>query len=390
MSSVISTLPSAKPSAGPTSDPWFAQLLAAADIHLNGSRPWDLQIHHPHTLSRIMREGSVGLGESYMDGWWECQAIDQMMTRMLRARLHEHLGTPRAHVHSWLSQWSKRLPVGPSRIVGRAQYVFSNPLFTAMLDDSMSHSSAYWDEGATTLTKAQEAKMEMVCRKLKLQPGMRLLDIGCGWGSFIRYAAKHHGVHAVGLTSAPDHVRLGQALACDLPVQMELIDYRQFNADGRSRFDVVVSLGMLSQALQAKDPAFFATARRCLTKDGLLLLETMGNNQRGQLLEPWLEKHILGQASLPSLGDITAHAQPHFVIEDVHNLGADHDRTLLQWHQRFEAAWPQLRLAYDERFYRMWRYHLLASAGSFRARNTQIWQMVMSPKGLASVYRRAY
>jgi cyclopropane-fatty-acyl-phospholipid synthase len=142
--------------------------------------------------------------------------------------------------------------------------------------------------------------------------------------------------------------------------------------------------------LQANDPAFFATARRCLTKDGLLLLETMGNNQRGQLLEPWLEKHILGQASLPSLGDITAHAQPHFVIEDVHNLGADHDRTLLQWHQRFEAAWPQLRLAYDERFYRMWRYHLLASAGSFRARNTQIWQMVMSPKGLASVYRRAY
>jgi cyclopropane-fatty-acyl-phospholipid synthase len=162
MSTVISTLPRAKPSAGQTSGPWFAQLLASADIHLNGSRPWDIQIKHPHTLSRIMREGSLGLGESYMDGWWECPAIDQMMTRMVRARLHEHLGTPRAHLHSWLAQWTKRLPVGHSRIVGRAQYAFSNQLFAAMLDTGMSHGSACWDEGASSLKEAQEAKMAQI------------------------------------------------------------------------------------------------------------------------------------------------------------------------------------------------------------------------------------
>lgn len=381
MSTVISTLPRAKPSAGQTSGPWFAQLLASADIHLNGSRPWDIQIKHPHTLSRIMREGSLGLGESYMDGWWECPAIDQMMTRMMRARLHEHLGTPRAHLHSWLAQWTKRLPVGHSRIVGRAQYAFSNQLFAAMLDTGMNHGSACWDEGASSLKEAQEAKMAQICRKLKLQPGMRLLDIGCGWGSFLRYAAKHHGVQAVGLTHSPAQMHSGQSLSQSLPVQIEVADFRHFNADGRSRFDVVVSLGLLNTSVQSNNTAFFAAARRSLKKDGVLLLETMGNNQHGQLLQAWLEKHILGQAPLPSLGELSEHAQPHFVIEDVHNMGIDHDRTLLAWHQRFEAAWPQLRLAYDERFYRMWRYHLLASAGSFRARSTQIWQMCMTPKG---------
>jgi cyclopropane-fatty-acyl-phospholipid synthase len=241
-------------------------------------------------------------------------------------------------------------------------------LFAAMLDTGMNHGSACWDEGATTLSQAQEAKMAQICRKLKLQPGMRLLDIGCGWGSFLRYAAKHHGVQAVGLTHSPAQMQLGQSLSPNLPVQIELADYRQFNADGRSQFDVVVSLGMLSQAVQANDPAFFAAARRSLKKDGMLLLETIGNDQRGQLLEPWMEKHILGQAQLPSLSDVTDHAQQHFVVEDVHNLGAGHDRSLLHWHQRCELAWPQLRLAYDERFSRLWRSHLLASAGSFRAR----------------------
>lgn len=390
MSTVISNFPTTQEAGADTSGAWFTQLLAAADIQLNGSRPWDIQVNNPLTLGRIMRDGSLGMGESYMDGWWECQAIDQMMTRALRARLHEHLGTPRAHVHSWLNQWTKRLPTGSSRIVGRAQYDLSNALFTAMLDSSMSNSSAYWEEGAATLEQAQVAKMEMVCRKLQLKPGMRLLDLSCGWGSFMRYAAKHHGVTALGLTSSKEQLELGQSMNEGLPVQFELCDVQHFNTEGRSRFDGVVSLGMLKTPLYANDVGFFNTVRRSLNKDGLFLLETMGNNNQVQLLEPWMEKHIFNQSKLPSLGDITDHAQQHFVVEDVHNLGADHDRTLLNWHQRFELAWPQLRLSYDERFYRMWRYHLLAGAGSFRARSTQIWQMVMSPKGWPGVYRRAY
>lgn len=369
---------------------WFAQLLAKADIHLNGSRPWDIHIKHPLTLQRWMREGGLGMGESYMDGWWECQAIDQMMARAVRTRLQQHMGTSQAKWHSYLSNWTKQLPAGMGRIVGRAHYDLGNALFSAMLDSGMNNSSAYWQEGATTLEQAQTAKLEMICRKLQLQPGMRLLDLGCGWGSLMRHAAKYHGVTALGITHSEEQMQLSQQMAKGLAVQFELVDYKQFNTDGRSQFDRVVSAGMLHQVAQVQDPAFFSAARRCLKKEGLFLLEAMGNNQPDMLLGPWLEKHVLGKASLPSIGDIADPAQTHFVIEDVHNLGADHDRTLLHWHQRFELAWPQLRLNYDERFYRLWRYHLLSSAGSFRARSTQIWQIVMSPKGLPGVYRRAY
>ena len=389
MSIVIGT-PSASQSSGANSSKWFAQILARADIHLNGSRPWDIQIKHPLTMQRWMREGSLGLGESYMDGWWECQAIDQMMSRAVRARLHQHLGTPQAWWHSYWTHWTRQLPLGKANIVGRARYDFSNELFSAMLDAGMNHSSAYWQDGASTLEQAQTAKLEMICRKLQLQPGMRLLDLGCGWGSLMRHAAKHHGVTALGITNSEAQMQLGQRLTKGLSVQFELMDYRQFNTDGRGQFDRVVSAGMLNQVAPVQDPAFFAAARRSLKKDGLFLLEAMGNNQPDQLLGPWLAKHILGKASLPSIGDITEPAQAHFVLEDVHSLGADHDRTLLHWHQRFELAWPQLRLNHDERFYRMWRYHLLSSAGSFRARSTQIWQMVMSPKGWPGVYRRTY
>ncbi len=389
--SIVFGAPSAsKPNHHINNSKWFAQLLAGADIHLNGSRPWDIQIKHPLTLQRWMREGSLGLGESYMDGWWECQAIDQMMSRAVRARLQQHMGTPQAWWRSYWSQWAQHLPVGKQNIVGRAHYDLGNLLFSAMLDSGMNNSSAYWHEGASTLEQAQTAKLEMICRKLQLQPGMRLLDLGCGWGSLMRHAAKYHGVTALGITHSEEQMQLGQQMTKGLSVQFELIDYRLFNTDGRSQFDRVVSAGMLNQVAQVKDPAFFSAARRSMKKDGLLLMEAMGNNQRDMLLGPWMEKHVLGKASLPSIGDIAEPAQAHFVLEDVHNLGADHDRTLLHWHQRFELAWPQLRLNYDERFYRMWRYHLLSSAGSFRARSTQIWQIVMSPKGLPGVYRRAY
>ncbi|MEY4676745.1 MAG: hypothetical protein RLZZ470_1252 [Pseudomonadota bacterium] len=389
MSIVIGT-PSASHQAQGGNSKWFAQLLAGADIHLNGSRPWDIHIKHPLTLQRWMREGSLGMGESYMDGWWECQAIDQMMTRALRAGLQRHMGTPQAWWHSVWSHWTQQLPVGQGRIVGRAQYDFSNDLYAAMLDTGMNNSSACWQHGATTLEQAQTAKLDMICRKLQLEPGMRLLDLGCGWGSLMRHAAKYHGVTALGITHSEAQMQLAQRMTKGLSVRYELMDYRQFNTDGRSQFDRVVSASMLHQVTQLKDPAFFSTVRRSMKKDGLLLIEAMGNHQPDRLLGPWMEKHILGKASLPSIGEITEPAQAHFVLEDVHNLGADHDRTLLHWHQRFELAWPQLRLSHDERFYRLWRYHLLSSAGSFRARSRQIWQMVMSPKGLPGVYRRAY
>ena len=398
MSTVLPSLPVGKSSvylpvthnSNPKSQDWLAQLLASADIHLNGSRPWDIQIKHPQTLQRLLSLGGFALGESYMDGWWECQAIDLMIERAMCAGLQEKLATPRAWWESFKGRMRPRDGVGQSRIVGRMHYAVGNQVFQAMLDPYMAHSCAYWVEGAQTLEEAQIAKLEMVCRKLQLRPGMRVLDMGCGWGSFMRYAAEHYGVTVLGLSNVPHQIELGKTLARHLPVQFELSDYAQFNTDGKSKFDRIVSIGTFEQLGQAHVAAFFETAKRCLKDDGWMLLQTQGKSNRQRLLDAWNDKYIYPQGYLPRLDEVTQASEAHFVVEDVHNIGADHDRTLLHWHQRFEMAWPQLRLSHDERFYRMWRFHLLSSAASFRTRHHQMWQLVLSPKGLHKVYRRNY
>jgi cyclopropane-fatty-acyl-phospholipid synthase len=337
-----------------------------------------------------LQSGGLALGESYMDGWWECQAIELLIERTLRAGLQEKLATPRAWWEGLKGMLRPKQEVNKSRVVGRVAYAVGNSVFQAMLDPYMTHSCAYWVEGAQTLEEAQIAKLEMVCRKLQLRPGMRVLDMGCGWGSFMRYAAEHHGVTVLGLTHAAHHIPLGQTLAKNLPVQFEFNDYANFNTDGKSKFDRVVSIGALEQLGQAHVPAFLETAKRSLKDDGWMLLQTQGKSKRQRLLDDWNDKYIYPQGYLPSLDEVTQASEVHFVVEDVHNIGADHDRTLLHWHQRFEKAWPQLRLSNDERFYRMWRFHLLSSAASFRTRHHQMWQLVLSPRGLQKVFRRNY
>ena len=369
---------------------WLAQLLASADIHLNGNRAWDIHIKHPQLLKRLLSQGGLGLGESYMDGWWDCQAIDLMLERAIRARLHEQLLTPRAWWEGLKDSVRPHAETHPGRIVGRMHYEVGNSVYQAMFDPEMTHSCAYWVEGAQTLEEAQQAKLEMICRKLQLRPGMRVLDIGCGWGSFMRYAAKRYGVTVLGLTSSAAQLQLGQELSRSLPVQFELTDYRQFNLDGKSHFDRVVSIGMFEQLGQSNFSAFFQTAKRCLKDDGWMVLQTQGKTQQQGLLDDWDEKYIHPQSPMPKLDELTQASEAHFVVEDVHNFGADHDLTLQHWHQRFERAWPQLRRSNDERFYRLWRFHLLSTAASFRTRQKQIWQLVLSPKGMHKVFRRTY
>ena len=398
MSIVLPSLPAGKSTAvfpakrgngAPTQD-WLAQLLASADIHLNGSRPWDIQINHPQMLTRLLKQGGLGLGDSYMDGWWECQAIDLMLERAMRGRLHEQLQTPRAWWESFKGHLRHSDSEGPSRIVGRMHYQVGNPVYQAMFDPYMTHSCAYWVDGAQTLEEAQLANLEMICRKLQLKPGMRVLDLGCGWGSFMRYATERYGVSVLGLTHSDEQLKLGQQLARSLPMQFELTDYRQCNPESKSRFDRIVSIGLFDQLGQKDFSAFFQTAKRSLKDDGWMLLQTQGKSPNSGLLDGWDDKHIHAPGYVPRLDEVTQASEAHFVVEDVHNFGADYDRTLQHWHQRFEMAWPQLRLSHDERFYRMWRFHLLSSAASFRTRHKQMWQLVLSPKGLHKVFRRNY
>ena len=361
-------------------------LLARAGIMVNGGQPWDMRIHHPDTLDRVLSQGSLGLGESYMDGWWDCEQLDGFFCRVLQARLDEQVGRP----GWWWTLLRARLTnlqsLRRAWQVGRVHYDLGNDLYAAMLDPSMAYSCAYWAH-AGDLAQAQEAKLELVCRKLALEPGMTLLDIGCGWGSLMLHAARHHRVHCVGLTVSREQAAWGQVRAQGLPVRFELMDYRQFNPEGKIRFDRVASIGMFEHVGHKNYARWFDMVRRSVHDDGLCLLHTIGKNRSGAGTDPWIDRYIFPNGVLPSAAELAAGTEG-FVVEDWHNFGADYDRTLMAWHQRFEAAWPQLQRQYDRRFYRMWRYYLLCCAGTFRARDNQLWQLVLSPRGQPGGYRR--
>ncbi len=365
----------------------MARLLAQADIEIDGERPWDMRIHHPQTAERILARGSLGLGESYMEGWWDCDQVDEFIARVLLARLDEKVGTTALMVQGLRARLFNLQSLRRTWQVGEVHYDLGNDFFEAMLDPSMAYTCGYWAT-ADTLEDAQAAKLDLVCRKLELRPGMRLLDIGCGWGSLMKFAAEHYGVDCVGLTISREQAEFGQARCSGLPVTFRLQDYRQFNRGGSERFDCIASVGMFEHVGAKNQGAFFEMARRSLKDEGLFLLHTIGKNVRRTPTDPWIDRYIFPNGDLPSLGQVCDASEDCFVVEDVHNFGADYDRTLMAWHARFEAAWLRFAARYGERFYRMWRYYLLACAGTFRARSNQLWQFVMSPRGVAGGYRR--
>lgn len=362
-------------------------LLAEADVRVDGARPWDMLIHDPRTAARILARGSLGLGESYMDGWWDCAQLDGLIARILAARLDEKVGTGALVVQGLRARLFNLQNLRRSWQVGEAHYDLGNDFFEAMLDPSLAYTCGYWAH-ADNLADAQTAKLDLICRKLGLAPGMRLLDIGCGWGSLMKFAAERYGVSCVGLTISREQAAHGQQRCAGLPVSFRLEDYRQFNHDGSERFERIASVGMFEHVGAKNHRAFFEMARRSITDDGLFLLHTIGKNLRRTPTDPWIDRYIFPNGDLPALGQIADAAEDFFIIEDVHNFGADYDRTLMAWHANFEAAWPRFAARYGERFRRMWRYYLLACAGTFRARTNQLWQIVLSPRGVVGGYRR--
>jgi len=257
-----------------------------------------------------------------------------------------------------------------------------------MLDPYLCYSCGYWEQ-ADTLEQAQQAKLELICRKLQLKPGMTLLDIGCGWGSLMRYAATHYQVNCVGLTISREQASAAAVLDRHLPIRYELTDYRQFNTEGHQQFDRIASVGMFEHVGLHNHLEYFDTALRCLKPDGLFLLHTIGKNQSHLPIDPWIEKYIFPNGELPSLQELMRSTERHWVVEDVHNFGADYDRTLMAWYERFQQVWSKIKDHHSDRFYRMWSYYLLSCAGTFRARSNQLWQLVLSPQGVRGGYRRS-
>jgi cyclopropane-fatty-acyl-phospholipid synthase len=363
------------------------ELLARADVQINGTRPWDMRVHHPRAYRRILTQWSLGAGEAYVDGDWDCERLDMMFERLLRADLDRTAPGP-AKLRLLLESLRQRLfnlqTEDRAHQVGERHYDAGNDVFEAMLDSRMIYSCGYWAQAqAQDLEQAQEHKLTMICRKLELKPGDTLLDIGCGWGGLARFAAERFGARVTGITISKEQLAIAEQRCTGLPVTLRLQDYRSL----QGRFDKIVSVGMFEHVGLKNYATYLDTVRRLLAPDGLFLLHTIGVDRRAPHTDPWIERYIFPNGKLPSPAELAGAVEGRFVVEDWHNFGPDYDRTLMCWAERFEAAWPRLSARYDEGFRRMFRYYLLSCAGFFRSRQGQLWQLVLSGSQRRGVYR---
>ena len=359
------------------------RLLAGSGVSINGPSPWDIQVKNPAFYKHVMINGSLGLGESYIDGWWECDRIDETINLILR--------TPLAENQIFLSNfitWTQAKVFNLQKSsrafqVGREHYDIGNELYEKMLDDLMVYTCGYWAR-ADNLDDAQRDKLDLVCRKLDLKKGMKVLDIGCGWGSFAKFAALEYGADVVGITISRAQADLAIERCRGLPVEIRLQDYRELD----EKFDAIVSLGMFEHVGHKNYRTYMEVVRKCLRNNARFLLHTIGKNDSRPGVDPWISKYIFPNGETPSLRQISAALEPLMIIEDVHNFGPDYDKTLMAWFSNFDKAWSRLKYSYSERFYRMWKYYLHVCAGGFRARHMQLWQIVISNGADQETYRR--
>nr|XP_018912771.1 PREDICTED: uncharacterized protein LOC109041065 [Bemisia tabaci] len=376
-------------------------LLAEADTKLNGTRPWDPKILNPAIYERIIRDGSLRFGESYMDGWWECEQLDGFLYRFLKTRIDElqphsirdvfqmiydRFFNPRAktiikHLPIRLNDILKLLSVKFFDLqtktlawkVNEVHYNLGNDLFVRMLGPHMQYSCGYWRNG-TTFEESEENKIRLICEKLHLKPGMRVLDIGCGFGGLAAFMARNYDVSVTGVTLSREQERFAREHCKGLDVSILLKDYR----DLEGQFDRVVSVEMIEHVGPKNYANFFDVVDRCLGPDGIFVLHVISSNKTVERHDDWFDKYLFPNGCFPSLKQIAEASEPFFVVEDLHNMGADFDKTMMAWYERFVDAWPQLSQNHNERFKRMFTFYLNCAAGAFRARRLQLWHIVFS------------
>jgi cyclopropane-fatty-acyl-phospholipid synthase len=352
-------------------------LLSRAGVAINGPHPWDITVHDERFFARVLRAKNLGLGEAYMDGWWDCRRTDELMCRILRSRLD-------APLKGGLNDLPVLLPgllfnfqsKARARIIAERHYDLGNDLFLAFLDPYNQYSCAYF-EGTDDLNQAQQKKLDLICRKTALARTDRVLDIGCGWGGFAKYAAETYGCTVTAVNISSEQIRYAIEFCQGLPVRFLECDYREVEG----RFDKIVSVGMFEHVGWKNYRAFMRVVHRCLNDNGIFLLHTIGGNESTRSCDPWITKYIFPNGMLPSIAQISRSVEGLFAVEDWHNLGPHYDQTLMAWHANFRKAWPGLRARYGERFRRMWEYYLLSCAGAFRARSNQVWQIVLTKYG---------
>ncbi len=360
-------------------------MLDSAGIVLNGPNPWDIQVKDKSILLKFLTNGSLALGESYVEGKWEVEQLDELIHRLLRSPV----GKSKNYLPYKFKQISARFfnfqTKSKAFEVGEAHYDLGNDIYEKMLDSAMVYTCGYW-RSADNLEQAQQDKLDLICRKLDLKPGMRVLDIGCGWGSFAAFAAKNYGAEVIGVTVSKEQAKMAEDRCDGLPVEIILQDYREI----QGKFDAIVSIGMFEHVGHKNYRTFMQVIDRCLETDCYALLHTIGKNDSIPGVDPWISRYIFPNGEIPSLKQISDALEPNLIVEDLHNIGPDYDRTLMAWHRNFEFNWENLKQNYNQKFYRMWTYYLQVCAGAFRARDLQLWQFVVSKGSNTTPYRRPF
>lgn len=350
------------------------KLLESAGITIDGPHAWDIHVKDDRLYARVLRDKNLGLGESYMEGWWDCERVDEFICRILKARLGEKVtGGIKLLIPYLLSRFLNRQSKSRSGIVAEKHYDLDNDLFLSFLDPHNQYSCAYFN-GTTDLNQAQLKKLELICKKVGLQEGESVLDIGFGWGGLAKYATENYACSVTGVNISKEQIRYAKEFCKGLPVTIAQCDYR----DLRGSFDKIISVGMFEHVGSKNYRTFMEVAHRCLADDGVFLLHTIGGNESESGSDPWVTKYIFPNGMLPSTAQISRAAEGLFVIEDIHNLGPHYDKTLMAWNANFQHAWSTLKQKYNQTFKRMWEYYLLSCAGAFRARHIQVWQIVFT------------
>lgn len=362
---------------------FIEKILEPADIKINGNRPFDIRVANEKIYDRILAKGILGLGEAYMDGWWECDELDEMICRFLRVQNSNVISkNMTSFLHVLRSRILNLQTETKAKKVARKHYDLGNELYLSFLDPYNQYTCGYF-KNTDDLHVAQEQKLDLICRKLELRSTDRVLDIGCGWGGFAKWASEHYGCRVAGIGISDEQIKYAKKFTAGLPVDIVKMDYRKVTG----LYDKVLICGMMEHVGYKNYGKIMKTVKDHLAKDGLFLLQTIARNVSSTTVEPWMEKYIFPNSMLPSAVQITKASEGLFIMEDWHSFGQYYDLTLLAWWKKIEVSWPKIKEKYNDRFYKMFRYYLLSSAGAFRARVIQLWQIVFSPNGILGEYK---
>jgi len=391
------------------------KILSPLDIQINGNRPWDMIVYDQETYKRILSEGSLGLGESYINGGWDSLQLDEFFCKLTKDKPDIKTFNPRVIIPILASKLFNPQREGKSKRVIDQHYNLGNHFYTQMLDRNyMQYSCAYFKD-TDNLDEAQKNKLELICGKLHLPKkgeGQtdRILEIGSGFGGFAKFATTNYNCEVTGYNISREQAAFSRELTKDLPVKIMELDYRDaIVSRNKESFNKVVSIGFWEHAGPKNYRTGMEIVDFCLKPEGLFLLQTIGrHNNHGKRFDSWINYRIFPGGCLPFASEILESSEGLFRLEDVHNFGHYYADTLGAWFKNFDSNWKQfkeengeefykkLKVSFKdwpdfekdegEKFYRMWKYYLLSCKGAFESGSIDLYQFVFSKGNFSWLY----